>query len=153
MALIEDGGNPPSATDISVGGKLYVGASIKAEYTFYDEDYDNETDTLIEWYADGVLVKSGVGEGALVLDILKEYEGKSLKLVITPHSDGETAVSYTHLQGFCIIFRDTAKTEELSPERLPALRIYSVRKQRIYLNTYRVKKLWRGLRIQPFRRI
>lgn len=91
VELVEDGGNPPIATDISVSGNCYVGSTVKVEYSFYDEDYDNEADTLIEWYIDDKLIKSGSGKTAVVFELLKEYEGKCLKVVITPHSDGETA--------------------------------------------------------------
>lgn len=89
VELVVDSGNAPVASELSYSGSAVIGGTITAQYKFSDIDYDDEGDTQISWYADETLVVSGSFKENSAFEVKEEYEGKTIKFVITPVSISE----------------------------------------------------------------
>ena len=92
VVLVEDLNTPPEAQEVEISGKIQGGAVVSAKYNYYDADFDDEGDTIVEWYIvkenTEIPVKTG-SVSDLDFEIKEEYRRGKLKLVITPKSKNE----------------------------------------------------------------
>lgn len=76
----------PVASDVKITGKAETGETLTASYTFFDENNDEEKDSVYQWYRDGEAID---GATELTYTLTEEDEDKTIAFEVTPRADSE----------------------------------------------------------------
>lgn len=76
----------PVASDVKITGKAETGETLTASYTFFDENNDEEKDSLYQWYRDNEAID---GATELTYTLTEEDEDKTIAFEVTPRADSE----------------------------------------------------------------
>lgn len=76
----------PVASDVKITGKAETGETLTAGYTFFDENNDEEKDSLYQWYRDNEAID---GATELTYTLTEEDEDKTIAFEVTPRADSE----------------------------------------------------------------
>lgn len=76
----------PVASNVKITGKAETGETLTASYTFFDENNDEEKDSLYQWYRDGEAIDGATG---LTYMLTEEDEDKTIAFEVTPRADSE----------------------------------------------------------------
>ena len=77
--------NKPIALELDIVGNLITGNTLQASYVYYDPSENNEGESIISWYVDGLKVYEGKD---FLID--KAYAGKKIEVRVTAVSTAET---------------------------------------------------------------
>ncbi len=77
--------NKPIALELDIVGNLITGNTLQASYVYYDPSENNEGESIISWYVDGLKVYEGKD---FLID--KVYAGKKIEVRVTAVSTAET---------------------------------------------------------------
>ena len=103
----------PKITNFEMEGEIVLGGALRANYVFYDENGDDEGESLYQWYAsdlsDGVF-KPIKGANTLELEIDSVLVDRFLRLHITPVSVNYPQIGYEYIsEYYCRLFEPIAK--------------------------------------------
>ena len=76
----------PVASNVKITGKAETGETLTAGYTFFDENNDEEKDSLYQWYRDNEAID---GATELTYTLTEEDEDKTIAFEVTPRADSE----------------------------------------------------------------
>lgn len=76
----------PVASNVKITGKAETGETLTASYTFFDENNDEEKDSLYQWYRDNEAID---GATELTYTLTEEDEDKTIAFEVTPRADSE----------------------------------------------------------------
>ncbi len=76
----------PVASDVKITGKAETGETLTASYTFFDENNDEEKDSVYQWYRDNEAID---GATELTYTLTEEDEDKTIAFEVTPRADSE----------------------------------------------------------------
>ncbi len=76
----------PVASNVKITGKAETGETLTASYTFFDENNDEEKDSLYQWYRDNDVID---GATELTYTLTEEDEDKTIAFEVTPRADSE----------------------------------------------------------------
>lgn len=76
----------PVASDVKITGKAETGETLTASYTFFDENNDEEKDSLYQWYRDNEVID---GATELTYTLTEADEDKIIAFEVTPRADSE----------------------------------------------------------------
>ncbi len=71
----------PTATEVTIKGKLEIGETLTASYKYTDLDRDRKASTIIQSYADGKAIE---GATSLTFVLTEAEQGKKLTVKVTP---------------------------------------------------------------------
>jgi len=77
--------NKPIALELDIVGNLITGNTLQASYVYYDPSENNEGESIISWYVNGLKVYEG---DDFLID--KAYAGKKIEVRVTAVSTAET---------------------------------------------------------------
>jgi predicted phosphodiesterase len=77
--------NKPIALELDIVGNLITGNTLQASYVYYDPSENNEGESIISWYVDGLKVYEGKD---FLID--KAFAGKKIEVRVTAVSTAET---------------------------------------------------------------
>lgn len=80
----------PTAENVTIQGTLKAGNVVGVNYIFSDENNDNESNSIIEWYVDDELVSSSDS-----YKIRSSDSGKKIYVAVTPKSDALPYIGVT----------------------------------------------------------
>lgn len=76
----------PVASNVKITGKAETGETLTASYTFFDENNDEEKDSLYQWYRDNEVID---GATELTYTLTEADEDKTIAFEVTPRADSE----------------------------------------------------------------
>ena len=84
--------NKPIALDINILGNLITGNTLYASYVYYDPAENNEAESIVSWYVDGLMVFEGTD---FLID--KAYAGKKIEVRVKAVSTVEAGFERSNM--------------------------------------------------------